>query len=119
DGDVLAFNKPAIAQAIQERLACRLCWDGRVIRQEPNTIDFSGRLLRARRERPGGCRAADECDERAPVAHSMTSSAMESTPGGTSMPSACAVCRFRANSNLVDCSTGNSPGFPPLRIRPA
>jgi hypothetical protein len=37
--------------------------------------------------------------------HSITSSAMESTPGGTSMPSTRAVCRLMKNSNLVDCST--------------
>ena len=48
--------------------------------------------------------------------HSITSSAMESTFGGTSMPSARAVCRLMTNSNLVDCTTGMSAGLAPLRI---
>ena len=50
--------------------------------------------------------------------YSITSSAMASSDGGTSMPSACAVCRLRANSNLVDCSTGSSAGLAPLRMLP-
>ena len=49
--------------------------------------------------------AADKRDEIASL-HSITSSAMESTPGGTSMPSARAVCRLRTKLNLDDCSTG-------------
>jgi hypothetical protein len=48
--------------------------------------------------------------------YSITSSAMESSPGGTSMPSARAVLRLMTNSNLVDCSTGRSAGFAPLRM---
>jgi hypothetical protein len=51
------------------------------------------RLLRARRQRPRR-RTAEQRDEFAALhlrGHSITSSAMESTPGGTSMPSARAV----------------------------
>ncbi len=40
------------------------CW---IIRQKANAIDFSG-LLRARRERPRGCGAAEQRYEVAPVA---------------------------------------------------
>src|SRR5439155_10189160 len=47
------------------------------------------RLLRARRERPGG-RATEQRDELAPF-HSITSSAMASTPDGMSRPSVWAV----------------------------
>jgi hypothetical protein len=50
--------------------------------------------------------------------YSITSSAMDSTPDGTSIPSARAVCRLIANTNLVDCSTGRSAGLAPLRMRP-
>ena len=50
--------------------------------------------------------------------HSITSSAIDSTAGGTSMPSARAVLRLMANSNLVNCSTGKSAGLTPLRMRP-
>src|SRR5690348_1044872 len=75
------------------------------------------RLLRARRERPQGCRAAEQRDERAPR-HSITSSAMASSPGGKLRPNAFAVLRLITNSNLIDCMTGRSADFSPLRIRP-
>jgi hypothetical protein len=48
-------------------------------------------LLRACRERPP-CRAAEERDELAPSNHSITSSAMASSVGGTSKPKMRAVC---------------------------
>ena len=37
---------------------------------------------------------------------------------GTVRPSALAVLRLMTNSNLVDCTTGKSPGFSPSRILP-
>src|SRR6266511_2633705 len=43
--------------------------------------------------------------------HSITSSAMASTPGGKVRPSALAVFRLMTNSNLVGCKTGRSAGF--------
>src|SRR5262249_39541181 len=73
------------------------------------------RLLRARRERPGG-RAAEQRYELAALHHSITSVARASRVGGTSMPSARAVCRLITNSNLVGCSTGRSAGRAPFRI---
>src|SRR6516165_10098503 len=54
-------------------------------------------LLRARYERPRGCRAAEQRDERAPF-HSITSSARASKVGGTSRPSALAVLRLMTSS---------------------
>src|SRR5215475_12639360 len=75
-------------------------------------------LLRPRRERPRGCRAAEQRDERAPL-HSITSSARASNVGGISRPSIIAVARLMTNSNLVDCTTGRSAGFTPWRMRPA
>jgi hypothetical protein len=42
--------------------------------------------LCARRERPSGCRAAEQRDEFAPPHHSITSSAMASSVGGTVRP---------------------------------
>src|SRR5215469_16563810 len=75
-----------------------------------------GRRLRARRERPRG-RAAEERDELAAF-HSITSSTLASSCGGTSRPSALAVCRLIANSNLVDCNTGSSAGLAPLMMLP-
>src|SRR3954466_2960552 len=48
--------------------------------------------------------------------HSITSSARASKVGGMLSPSALAVVRFIARSNLVGCSTGISAGFAPRRI---
>src|SRR5262245_12864660 len=45
--------------------------------------------------------------------HSITSSAWESSVGGTEMRSAFAVIRLIVRSNLVGCSTGKSAGFAP------
>ena len=53
--------------------------------------------------------------QRAPL-HSITSSAMARSDGGTVMPSALAVAGFKIRSNLVGCSTGISLGFVPRRI---
>ena len=51
--------------------------------------------------------------------YSIISSASAERLGGTSMPSALAALRLMTNSNLLDCTTGKSPGFSPLRILPA
>src|SRR5262249_43690092 len=74
------------------------------------------RLLRARRERPRGCRAGEQRDEIAAL-HSITSSAVASSIGGMSRPSGQAVLRLITRSNLVGCRTGRSPGFSPFRMR--
>jgi hypothetical protein len=52
------------------------------------------------------------------IRYSITSSAMASSIGGTSMPSVLAVCRLTANANLVGCTTGRSAGLAPLRMVP-
>src|SRR5262249_16782518 len=70
-------------------------------------------LLRPRRERPRGHRAAEQRDELAAF-HSITSSASASSFSGTSMPSARAVFRLITNSNLVGCWSGKSLGLTPL-----
>src|SRR5262249_6920596 len=75
------------------------------------------RLLRARRQRPRGCRPADERDELAPL-HSITSSARPRSGNGIVRPSVLAVLRLMISSTFVDCTTGKSSGFSPLRIRP-
>src|SRR5262245_25758014 len=73
-------------------------------------------LLRARRERPYGSRAAEQPDELAAL-HSITSSASASTASGTLRPSALAVLRLITSSYLVGACTGRSAGFSPLRMR--
>ena len=50
--------------------------------------------------------------------YSITSSARPSREIGKVMPSALAVFRLRTSSTFVDCCTGRSPGFSPLRMRP-
>ena len=51
--------------------------------------------------------------------HSITSSALARSVGGSSMSSNLAVCKLITSSNLVDCTTGRSAGLAPLRMRPA
>ncbi len=51
--------------------------------------------------------------------YSITSSARASSVGGTVRPSVRAVCALMTSSNLVDCMTGTSAVFAPLRLRPA
>src|SRR5262249_1514396 len=75
------------------------------------------RPLRARRERPRR-RAAEQRDELAAAAHSITSSARASSVGGTSRPSPLAVLGLITNSNLMGCCPGRSAVFSPLRMRP-
>jgi hypothetical protein len=52
------------------------------------------------------------------VDYSITSSARASSIGGISRPSPFAVATFMISSNFVGSSTGKSPGFVPLIIRP-
>jgi len=52
------------------------------------------------------------------IAYSITSSARASSVGGTLRPSIRAVSALMTNSNLLDCTTGRSAGFAPLRMRP-
>jgi hypothetical protein len=71
-------------------------------RHENADTPHSVGLLRARRDRPRRRGTAEQRDELAAGAHSITSSARASRVGGISRPSALAVCRFMTNSNLVD-----------------
>src|SRR5262249_28098076 len=73
------------------------------------------RLLRARRDRPRGRRAAEQRDELAPL-HSITSSARCWSSSGTSSPRAFAVFRLMTSSNSTGNWTGRLLGFSPLRI---
>src|SRR5262249_38685544 len=114
DSHVAALNITSFAQALPEcgHQMCNTFGPGGG--EEPD--HRHRRLLRARRERPRR-RAAEQRDEVAAV-HSITSSAMASTPGGTVRPSVLAVFKLITNSNLVGWTTGKSAGFSPLRIRP-
>src|SRR5262245_1897041 len=85
----------------------------RALAQEAADRHLSG-LLRPCRERPRGCRAAEQRDELATF-HSITSSARDRNDSGIVSPRALAVVRLITRSNLVGCSTGISPGFLPCR----
>ena len=51
--------------------------------------------------------------------YSITSSAVESSFGGTVRPSIRAVAALMTSSSLLTCNTGRSAGLAPFRMRPA
>jgi hypothetical protein len=65
---------------------------------------------------PSICAISDRTQRSKIRAYSITSSASSCNALGTSTPSNLAVCALMTNSNLVDCTTGKSAGFAPLRI---
>src|SRR3954454_18703020 len=83
------------------------------IHQDPDA-PHAVALLRARGDRPSCRRAAEERDELAPGAHSITSSARARIDGEFSRPSALAALRLINKSYLVGFCTGRSPGLSPL-----
>ena len=75
-------------------------------------------MARARRERLSR-RAAEQRDERTAVhvcAHSITPSAIVSSVGGTLSPSAAAVLRLIANSNLEATKSPDLPVVQPTKF---
>src|SRR5215471_10169507 len=112
DRHILTLDVAGFTNALPEcgQIACTI--SKRRAAEEPDHWHRS--LLRARHERPRR-RAAEKRDER-PTPHSIASSASASKRSGIVRPSVLAVFRLITNSNLVDCSTGRSAGFAPLRI---
>src|SRR5262249_48205776 len=98
---ILAFDKAAFLETPEERFQAY----GGIGRSGTQIANHRQRrpLLRARPERPQRrrCHRGEPRDEVAP-SHSITSSAMDRRSGGTARPSARAVCRLMANTNLVD-----------------
>src|SRR6516225_4586458 len=117
DHDVLALDKASFLQALTEGGHEVHSVSERGVPQEPDHRHL--RLLRARRERPRGGRAAEERNELAALHYSIISSARPDRGSGMVMPSALAVLRLMISSTFVDCTTGRSAGFSPLRMRPA
>src|SRR5262249_7622402 len=114
NGDVSALDVTGLAETAAERV--EEIAEGVPRRQSEKSDHRRRLLLRARRERP--CRSrAEQGDELAPPDHSITSSARASSDGETSRPSAFAVLRLIASSNLVGVCTGRSPGLAPRRMR--
>ena len=78
-------------------------------------------LRTCRRTRPGqlcdrSCREQMQQMKWRLFAYSITSSAVASSDCDTVRPSMSAVCALMTSSNLVDCTTGRSAAFSPLRI---
>src|SRR5215469_2182191 len=115
DRHILTLDVAGFTNALPEcgQIACTI--SKRRAAEEPDHWHRS--LLRARRERPRGCRAPEQRDELAALHHSITSSARARSVAGTSRPSALAVLRLITSSYFVGACTGRSAGFSPLRIR--
>src|SRR6516225_5414917 len=113
--DILALTKAAVLKPLTKCVEQMRVRGGRCTVKKS---DHRHRGLRARRERPRSYRAAEQRYELPPL-HSITSSASASSLSGIWRPSAFAVLRLMASSNLFGNSTGKSAGFAPLRMRPA
>src|SRR5262245_47799876 len=115
DCHVLTLDVAGLLQALAER-----GHHGGVPLRRPTMEEPDHRyrdLLRRHRQRP--CRrAAEQRDELAAPDHSITSSATESSDGGTVSSSILAVSALMASSNFDACTTGRSVGLVPLRMRP-
>src|SRR5262249_42580853 len=119
DYDILCFNVSQVPQTSEKCAQVRVGVGGS--KQQHADARNPLALLRACRERPRDCRAAEERNEVAALhlyAHSITSSASSRRSRGIVNPSVLAVLRLIASSNLVGCSIGMSPGLAPLRILP-
>jgi hypothetical protein len=115
DRDVLTLDIAGILQALTKCAQHEIRERASRLTVEVTNHGHS-RLLRARRDWPRDRRAAEQRDEIAP-SHSITSSAVASSVGGTVRPSILAVLRLITSSNLSCAWTGSSPAFSPLRMR--
>src|SRR5262245_56292849 len=116
DSRVAALGPAQLLEALQECSVTGLRFP--VVRSQAHydtDAPDALRLLRARRQRPRGCRAAEQCDDVAAVYHSIARSARRSDRGGTVRPSVLAVLRLMTKEKRMGCSTGMSPGFAPFR----
>jgi hypothetical protein len=113
----VASDGPApLLQALQE--CCDAGLSFRIVRGRGHEHAYAPHpvgLLRTRSDRPR--RRAKQRDELAAL-HSITSSARTSKAVGTVRSRALAVLRLMISSIFVNCTTGRSAGFSPLRMRP-
>src|SRR5262245_31539213 len=120
DLNVMAGHPSDRPESLTQRLKIKLCI--RIVlsyAQQHADASHPLGLLRARRERQRGRRAAEQRDELAAFhlcVQSITSSASASSLSGIWRPRVLAVVRLMMSSNLLGCSTGISPGFVPRRI---
>src|SRR5262249_22453097 len=114
DRDVLTFDVTGFTQPLAECGQGSRIGRGRCAVEKTDQRDRC--LLRPRQDRPAdGRRAAEQRDELA-ASHSITSSARNRNDSGIVRPSALAVLRLIASSNLTGCSTGRSAGLVPCKI---
>src|SRR5262249_34423957 len=119
--DVATLDPSELFKTLSKPKESRLCVPI-ILCQPHQNADVSIRNLRPCRHWPGNIscrRPAEQQDELATLhlcAHSITSSARAMNVGVSSRPSALAVFRLTARSNLVGNSTGKSAGFVPCRI---
>src|SRR5262249_10367702 len=113
--DVLTLDKARFIESLPDERNQRRVDSRRTTAEQSDHWQCT--LFRPPRERPGGCRTTEGRDELA-TPHSITSSARASSAGGTVRPSILGVCALMTSSNLLDCTTGRSAGFAPLRMRP-
>src|SRR5262249_48924489 len=115
DGEILPLDIARLAQGLAKRAHIVRVADSRGEPEEPD--HRLAPTLPAGGDWPSR-RATESRNKPAPV-HSIISSARASSVAGRSMSSALAVLRLITSSNLVGSWTGRSPGFSPLRMRPA
>src|SRR5262245_61314473 len=101
--------------------ASRLEWRSQDGQDEPEQCAHGARLSDSPGDQHGSYfRYTQAVSNRSKAAfYSITSSALESSVGGTVRPSILPVSALMTSSNLLACTTGKSPGFAPLRMRPA
>src|SRR5262249_1106195 len=116
EGDVLTFNKAFFVESLANDRNERSVDVRRTAAEQSNHRKRT--LLRPCCERPRDRCAADERDELATAAHSITSSASESKLSEIVTPSAFAVFKLITNWNLTVSITGRSAGLTPLSTRP-
>src|SRR5262249_31799424 len=116
DPDIAVLRPTQLPQALAKRFDAGARIGGALAPHEQADFPHPLGLLRARRERPGSRRAAEQRYERAAL-HSITSSACCRNGSGIVSPRAFAVLRLITSSNLLDNCTGSSPGLAPFRMR--
>src|SRR5262245_6197471 len=114
DRQVLALDVAGIHQALAKSSQAARMPIRRVGVDEPDHRQPC--LLRPRADRPRRRRAAEERDEVATFHHSITSSAVPRSVGGTVTPTALAVFKLITRSSFVGRSIGRSWGFAPCKI---
>ena len=112
DRDILALSVAGLGKTLSKCREQASAWFRRAGMQE---ADYRHLLLLRSCSQRLRCRGAEQRDELAPP-HSITSSAVARSVGGTFTPSDFAVFEFTISSKRVGRSAGKSAGLVPFRI---